>query len=192
MLLYQEKDFKFDIIYCIVLLVDKRGVLMKIKYDLDNVNYKFHDFIQGVHLFKNGIKKGKVRKLHGFTFYMGCLFMCKYSNTFAFQMFTGIFTVLIFLIVFSYLSFFIAFLYNRRRLSDGYIKLTNDGLTDDSDNLSVTVKWDKIDFIAIKENMIVVMPENEFFMMTFKTDDIGKFIKNVKKYNKKLLIIKFD
>ena len=178
---------------------------MKIKYDLDNVNYKFHDFIQGVHLFKNGIKKGKVRKLHGFTFYMvmslivvltafymGCLFMCKYSNTFAFQMFTGIFTALIFLIVFSYLSFFIAFLYNRRRLSEGYIKLTNDGLTDDSDNLSVTVKWDKMDFIAIKENMIVVMPENEFFMMTFKTDDIGKFIKNVKKYNKKLLIIKFD
>ena len=178
---------------------------MKIKYDLSSAGYKFHDFIQAVHLFKNSLKKQKKNKIHGFTFYVlmsfiivlvtfyiGCIFMCSFSNTFIFEMFTGLFTILIFLIIFSYLSFLIAFLYNKRRLSSGYIKLNDDGIIDDSDNISITVKWDKIDFIAIKNNMIVVMPENEFFMMTFMAEDVSKFIKNIKKYDKDLLIIKFD
>lgn len=178
---------------------------MKIKYDLDGVQYKFYDFIQGVYLYKNKIRKNNVDTIHGFTFYVvlafvltftffifSCLFMSNDANLFVFKMFTCVSTVLMLFILFSYLFFIVTFFYNKKKLSTGNIILNDDGITDVNEGMSIMFKWDNIDFIAVKDDMVVIMPKNDFLMITFLSNESNKFVKNAKKYNKDLFIVRLD
>lgn len=86
-------------------------------------------------------------------------------------------------------SLLYTYFFNKKDLKDGYLLIENDSISDYNDGKTIKLNWDKIDFIAIKNNIITIIVKRSPLHLVAELENTDKFIEEVKNKNKDLLII---
>lgn len=183
---------------------------MKVKYDLTNKFFGCFSKACFVYANKEKLKKDPNKKIKGFVqstielilllaltllvliiaigFLLDMLNCFEYYEQVSFCI--GYLFVFIFMgLCLSLFEFFAQYYINKKYNFSGTLVIDKEGITDMSENLTVSAKWDKIELIAVLENEIIVVIKASSIFMVADTNNKEKFIKIAKKYNNDVLLI---
>lgn len=100
-----------------------------------------------------------------------------------------IIAICIVLIVVYYVAFLIAYLFERKKTHKGELKITEDGITDISEEkVTVGLPWNEISALVVSKNTVTVVTKSPVYFFV-NNDSKDKLIKAVKKYREDLEII---
>lgn len=174
---------------------------MKFEYDLKNNLFKNYNIAHGIICSRRALQKNKNKKIRKYTTRCLVLLLIQLimlAATIAIylaqknELFLETMSLIIgliggFLIV-TFLSFFLTYLTSRNGVHNGYLLVNHEGIADVCDDITTKFGWSKINLIAIKEDVVVVIADHPTTIIA-KLKDKDKFIKEVKKQSKKIKII---
>lgn len=174
---------------------------MKFKYDLKNNLFRNYNIAHGIIWSRNALQKNKKKKIRKYTtkclliFFIQlimlaatiAIYVSKENELFLQTMSLIIGLIGGFLIV-SFVSFFITYLTSRNSIHNGYLIVDHEGLADVCDEITTKFGWNKINLIAIKNDIVVVIADHPT-MIIANLEDKEKFIKEVKRHAKKAKIV---
>lgn len=174
---------------------------MKFKYDLKNNLFKNYNIAHGIIWSRNALQKKKNKKIRKYT--TKCLvllfiqlvmlgatigiYLVKENDLFLQTMSLIIGLVGGFLIV-SFVSFLLTYLTSRNSVHTGYLLVDHEGIADVCDDITTKFGWNKINLIAIKKDIVVIIADHPT-MIIANLEDKEKFVKEIKKHAKKIKIV---
>lgn len=181
---------------------------MKIEYDLKDDLYKHQDLSWGVFLMKKGIRKNPHKKIKKYSsilrrgilfvvliFIMTvliCAFIDSEKITYAFiPVISYLISYMILILIIGYVMLLICYLlYKKKRCLEGTLEFNKEGVIDQTDEITIKFLWNRINFIVIKDETIIVVPNHPTGLIAnINKNDIEKIVKGIRKYNKEVLII---
>lgn len=176
---------------------------MRIKYDMNNIYFKCYNEAQGIFANKKSILKHPKKRIKGYI--ETGLLLLMYSIIILLFWTLDILTtghdivsniVIISLIMLDtilimyFANFFIMYRIEKKKKHSGTLEINKNGITDFSDEgTTITVKFDDIEFIAIKKytiTMVLSIP----FIFFINIEEKDKLLEEIQKYKKDILVIK--
>lgn len=173
---------------------------MKIEYKIDKNFFKTYDYVMGIALRKNYIKKHPEKKFRSYTknglyllmrvivIALLLFFMYFESPTDKmlkiFSITTGCLVVLLFL----YYEWFFCSYRSTKKIKQGKLMINKVGVYDTTiDNKTFGFGWNKVEFIIIDNDKIIILVDKRVLFANIV--DKEQVIKTIKKYNSDIQLI---
>lgn len=173
---------------------------MKIELGLEDNTWKVLDEVYWILKNRKVFKKNKKCEISTYTKYMfeinmiylfimllGVLFFVL-ADSKSFVFFTLLCVILGILLLWDIYTLYC--IYRKTKNSDGYIELSEDGILDFSNGISLSFSWEKVDYVVVgKESLVITFDATSlcFYLNVKYADD---FIKEIRKYVKHLRVFK--
>lgn len=177
---------------------------MKIEYDLKDNLYKHQNLYFGIYVMKKEIKKNPHITIKNYSsimlhytfnvlliFIMAIFLGIFANNKIIIVGFSFLMAFMILLLIGSHALLLINYLSSKKNsCMKGTLEFNKKGIIDQNEDITISFLWDKVDFIVIKNETIIVVPNHPTGLLAnINKNDIEKIVKGIRKYNKEVLII---
>ena len=169
---------------------------MKIEYNMDKNFFKTYNYVMGIALRKNYIKKHPEKKfrsyikdglyllMRGIVIFLLLFFIYFESPT---DKMLKIFSIttgcLVVLLLFVYYAWFFIYYCSAKKIKQGKLIINKVGVYDTTiDNKTIGFGWNKVEFIVIDNDKIII-PVDKMVLFANITDK-EQVIKSIKNYNR--------
>ena len=172
---------------------------MKFEYDLKENYFSYFNLIFNVVANKKKLLRNPQSKIRKYTtslliytvsILMAFVIFC-FLNINLIPLLSEITAFIITFLCFLFFIFIVYYIETKKHLKKGFIEINEEGITDSDEEkeLSISIKYEKIEFIYIKDDKGLIILKNDTIIIMFKMKEKEKFIQEISKKNKEVIII---
>lgn len=173
---------------------------MKIEYNMDKNFFKTYNYVMGIALRKNYIKKHPEKKFRSYTknglyllmrvivIVLLLFFMYFESPTDKMLKIFSITTGCLVVLLFVYYDWFFSYYRSTKKIKQGKLIINKVGVYDTTiDNKTIGFGWNKVEFIVIDNDKIIILVDK--MVLFANITDKEQVIKTIKNYNSDIQLI---